>query len=85
MTVRKLFIGSINIKTKYNPDIKKGPKGISFCVLDKEQYIAYGKAKKDPNTNETILNLIPRTNPNKTDNFMSPPPIDSCLNILLPI
>ena len=37
--------------------------------------------KKEPNITVTILNLIPKVIPNTTDNFISPPPKVSYLNI----
>ncbi len=78
------LIGSININTNNNAVIKNGPKGISLLDFLIEQYKAYGKAKKLPTTNDTNARRTPNTNPNIVISFISPPPIDSCLNALSP-
>ena len=64
--------------------LKKGPNGIILSFLEINRNKAIGNAM---NVAKNMLHIdieYPITNPIKNINFISPPPSDSCLNMMSP-
>ena len=67
------------------PDIlRNGPKGIILSFLNSKRNKAIGKAIKVAKKILQIAIGYPITSPIRNINLMSPPPKDSCLNIMSP-